>query len=399
MKVLVSDEAHIYRLPDGSCWTDAINGYEFYKRYLDVFKEIKLVAKTKDVKELDKKCLRVDGPHLEVYGIPFFQGPIQFFKNIVSIYLRLEDVDKDCDVAILRMPSVTSSMVYRRLRKRIPLGGEIIYDPYNDIHGNYNSTLIKLIWMLISRDLKHFCLNANGVSYVTKRSIQNHYPNKAMLFGDSELFFQSYYSSITLKNEAYGSYREFKNIEKLTLVMSDVAMNNDRKGEDVFIRVIKECRNKGMNIYGIIIGDGSRRKLYEELVRKLGLHHYVTFTGLFPSSDDVRRVMEKADVFLFPTKAEGLPRGILEAMAIGLPVISTPVGGIPEIIDSKYLLKYDDIDGFVDLLSRLYVNCGELTQMSKSNFNTSKEFSNTVLQNKRNCFYMKLRDLTNKVNT
>ena len=90
MKLLVSDEAHIFRLPDNTYWSDAVNGYDFYKRYMEVFDEVRLVGKLKDVDVLPGKCIRLDGEHLEIFGIPFFQGPVQFAKNFFAIQLHLQ---------------------------------------------------------------------------------------------------------------------------------------------------------------------------------------------------------------------------------------------------------------------------------------------------------------------
>ena len=56
---------------------------------------------------------------------------------------------------------------------------------------------------------------------------------------------------------------------------------------------------------------------------------------------------------MFPTQAEGLPRGILEAMAVGMPVLSTPVGGIPEIIEKDYLFSPFDAEAFANKICYL----------------------------------------------
>lgn len=390
MKVLVSDEAHIFKLPDGSYWSDAVNGYEFYKRYMEVFSEVRLVARMKQVDKLPGKCIRLDGPNLEIYGIPFFQGPVQFLKKLFSILQSLKNVDYGCDVAILRVPSITSQVVMRRLRKDIPLGGEVIYDPYSDAHSNSNGLLFRIIWMLISLDLSRFCKKANGVSYVTERAIQQHYPAMAHIKGQCEEYFETFYSSIILKDKAFASPRKYNKSNAIKLVMSDVAMNNDRKGEDVFIKTIYESRKKGYDVSGILIGDGNRRKNYEVLAQELNVEHYVRFTGLFPSADEVREVLKEADLFLFPTKAEGLPRGVLEAMAIGLPVVTTPVGGIPEVIEQKYLFEPLDVKGFSDMVCHLIDNPEELAEMSRKNFDKAQEYKDSSLQNKRNQFYSKL---------
>lgn len=391
MKVLVSDDVHIYVLPDGSCWSDAINGYDFYKRYLDVFDSVRLVGRLKNVDQLPCKCLRLDGPGIEIYGIPFFQGPRQLIPKVFSIIKRLKDVSKNCDVAVLRMPSVTSFFTAYRIDKTLPLGIEIVYDPYNDINDSYFSITNKLMWRVMAGLMKRNCMKANGVAYVTQEAIQKHIPSYARIHGEDKNHFETNYSSIMLSNSAFASEpRHYKKTKKCTIALSDVAMNNDRKGESIFLNVVHNARKRGYEVSAILIGDGSMRKQYEQMCKEMEIDSYVTFTGLFPSSDLVREELKKADLFLFPTKAEGLPRGVLEAMALGLPVLSTPVGGIPEILPQSCMFDPMDVDGFTMRLCQLIDNPEEMTKLSEDNLAVAQQYRNDALQSRRNDFYSRL---------
>lgn len=393
MKLLVATDAHIFRTPDGRHWAKSIYGYSFWTRYLEVFDSIRIVARVKDVQKIDTKKLLVDGDGVEVIGIPFYQGPKQLLKQYVKIQRKLKGIDNGCNAALLRMPSQTATMVWKHLRKGIPLAGEVVYDMMDDVNLPGQNPLIKTLHVITSDNMKRFCLEANGVSYVTENSIQNHYPSYARLYGESSEHFESSYSTITLADNAFTGERNFYGCKKLTLVLSSVAMNSERKGEKVLIKTVKICRDKGYDVQAIIIGDGTLRHAFEQYAKELGISKYVRFTGLLPSSDEVRNVMLEADMFVFPTQGEGLPRGILEAMAIGMPVLSTPVGGIPEVIEGKYLFDPMDVDAYADTVCRLLDDPDELTAMSEKNFKKSLEFRNTLLQVKRNEFYEKLRTL------
>lgn len=394
MKILVATDAHIFRTTDGKYWCKSIYGYDFWQRYLNVFDDVKIVARVKDVQTINGKKLRVDGEHVEVFGIPFYQGP----KELISVYLKiqckLKDVDKDCDVALMRLPSQTATMVWKHLRKDIPIAGEIVYDMMDDLKRTRQGFILKILNNITSNKLKKFCMNANGVSYVTEYSIQKHYPSHSMLYGTSKRYFDTYYSTITLSENAFTGPKNFDGCKNLTLVLSSVAMNSERKGEKILIRTVKICRDKGYDVQAIIIGDGSLRPSFEQYAKDLGVSEYVKFTGLLSSADEVRKVMLNADMFVFPTQGEGLPRGILEAMAIGMPVLSTPVGGIPEVIESKYLFDPMDADAYADAVCRLLDKPDELTSMSQKNFKKSLEFKNELLQAKRDEFYKKIKFLS-----
>ena len=388
MRLLVATDAHLFITPDGKYWCKSIYGYNFWVRYLHVFDEIRIVARAENILSSDEKMLLVEGKGVTVYPVPSYRGPIELMKKYYFIHRALYGAYEGVDVALFRMPSQTAFMTYQHCPKGLPVGGEIVYDPYDDIL--QSSTFMRILNKRISSQLSSFCKAANGVSYVTENSIQNHYPSYARINGEDKDHFETFYSTITLSDNAFTGPRDFSNKKSLKIVLSSVSMNSERKGEKVLISAIKKARASGYDVSSVIIGDGSLRASFEEFAKSLGIHDYVQFTGLLPSSDDVRSIMLDADMFVFPTQGEGLPRGILEAMAIGLPVLSTPVGGIPEVIDRKYLFNPLDSDAFAKEICRLLDNPDELTLMSKTNYNKSLEFKNVTLQKKRDEFYTKL---------
>lgn len=81
-----------------------------------------------------------------------------------------------------------------------------------------------------------------------------------------------------------------------------------------------------------LIGDGepNRRSLLVNLADRLGVAEYVEFTGALPHEDALRRIA-RADLFVLPSRAEGMPMALLEAMAAGTPAVATRVGAVPEI--------------------------------------------------------------------
>ncbi len=79
----------------------------------------------------------------------------------------------------------------------------------------------------------------------------------------------------------------------------------------------------------VIDGEGAMRSELEALRDTLGLSDNILFTGMTP---DVRRLMSAFDIFVLPSVTEGSPTVVLEAMALGIPVLATAVGGVPDVI-------------------------------------------------------------------
>ncbi len=117
-----------------------------------------------------------------------------------------------------------------------------------------------------------------------------------------------------------------------------VARLVEKKGLDVLVDAAALLRQRGVPCRVTIVGDGEERQALEQRVEALGLGDHVTLTGPLPQ-DQVARLMRQAMVFCLPCvvgadgNRDALPTVLLEALAIGLPCISTPVSGIPEILD------------------------------------------------------------------
>jgi len=115
----------------------------------------------------------------------------------------------------------------------------------------------------------------------------------------------------------------------------------EKKGFEYGIRAFAKLGKTHKNVALTLIGDGKLRKKMESLVDSLNLSDSVQFLGMLPH-EEVQRQMEASDIFLSPNLAarngdrEGIPNTIKEAMATGLPVVSTYHAGIPElVIDGK----------------------------------------------------------------
>ena len=117
------------------------------------------------------------------------------------------------------------------------------------------------------------------------------------------------------------------------------------------IDLIPEILSKHPNAYFIIGGDGPKKPILEELVRKYNLNNSVEFLGAVPH-DKVRYVLNRGHIFLNTSLTETFCMSNLEATSCGLLVVSTDVGGIPEVLPPglAYLAKPDHVSLTKELL-------------------------------------------------
>ncbi len=113
-------------------------------------------------------------------------------------------------------------------------------------------------------------------------------------------------------------------------VIAVVAALERRKGQDILLHALAEISRRGRRFQCLLCGGGSERSALERLAAELGVAASVRFLG---EQRQVADVLAAADLFVLPSRHEGLGVAILEAMAMGLPVVATAVGGIPEAVE------------------------------------------------------------------
>ncbi|KYF52162.1 glycosyltransferase [Sorangium cellulosum] len=126
------------------------------------------------------------------------------------------------------------------------------------------------------------------------------------------------------------------------------------KGHDVLLRALARLRDRGVAVTVLVVGDGDERDRIHGLARELGVDgKEARFLGF---RKDVPDLLVGADFFVLPSRDEGLPLAVLEAMARRLPVVVTPVGGVPEVVrDGEHglLVPVDDHDALAGAIERL----------------------------------------------
>ena len=97
-----------------------------------------------------------------------------------------------------------------------------------------------------------------------------------------------------------------------------------------FVRLVQAMPAAGQRLRLVMVGDGPLRERVRSLLAEAGMDEYAWLPG---NRNDVARIMRSFDLFVLPSLAEGISNTILEAMACGLPVLATAVGGNPELIE------------------------------------------------------------------
>lgn len=387
MDVIVVADGHYLKDEDGNIYAESVYSYSFFKRYLSVFEKVYAIVRLEYTAVAPETAKLCSGLNVEFLPLPPYRGALQYLMNYFTIRKIASEYFEKAPCAIFRIPSATGNLLCKIFDKtKKPYAVEVVVDPWEFFSkGSIKSKLrpfIRISWTLF---VKKMCLRAQGVSYVTERYLQNHYPK-------SNKSFTSSYSSVEIPTDSLKEPRKYKLKRKYTISHASNGFATYGKGHVQLMEAISILKKRGYDLELFFIGDGPLRQEFEEYAKKIDIQNVVEFTGLLPSGTEVRKKIEESDIFVFPTKAEGLPRVLLEAMSSAMPCISTHVCGIPEILDSEFLVSFNDINQLATVIERMISNPELMEKASKDNVVMAAKFTTEVLQKRRIEFYLNLKE-------
>lgn len=168
---------------------------------------------------------------------------------------------------------------------------------------------------------------STGVSRVLKES---GIPDDKIVLIPSGIDLNVYKTTIPYRKEELGLPRD------CTLV-GQVAALAPHKDQATFLKTLALLKKEMPHLKALLVGEGELRETLEALAHRLELSDVVTFTGY---REDALRIMAAFDVFCLSSKEEGLGTVLLDAMALGVPIVSTNAGGISDLIQ-------DGVTGFL----------------------------------------------------
>ncbi len=132
-------------------------------------------------------------------------------------------------------------------------------------------------------------------------------------------------------------------------VLGNVGSFEERKGQKVLLEAVAACRERLPNIHLILVGDGPDEAMLKAAVEEMGLQDCVTF---FPFTREPVYVFEAIDILVLSSLyKEGLPNVLLEAMSMRLPVVSSRMAGVPEVVfdgETGYMVEPGNVAELAD---------------------------------------------------
>ena len=424
LRVAVTLEARFQRTKDGHVWTTQPFHYAFWSRYLDAFDEVAVIARIVEVESASVGSRRADGPGVTFSGLPNYHGVRQFLRSYILLRRAIRQAPAYDDAVILRVPSALAILLASDLRRqRRPYAVEVVGDPADALARRaIGHPLAPLIRWIFVRQLRGECAEAVAAAYVTKHALQDRYPagkrrgsavkwlpKRSYSYSDVGLVddfraprnlaplespIRSYsYSSVVLA-DGFRAPRSMAWPPTEMLLITVGSLEHYHKGTDTLISAVAKCCRRGLKLRLEVIGDGRRKPRLATMVDRLGIKENVTFLGHLPAGEPVRDALDRANLFVLPSRTEGLPRAMLEAMARGLPCIGSNVGGIPELLNKEDLAPPADVDRLASLIEAVVTDPTRMAAMAERCFAKAHEYREEVLRPRRKEFLDFVRQKT-----
>jgi glycosyltransferase involved in cell wall biosynthesis len=384
MDVVVTTEEHFDRTPDGRVWTSG--SLSFWTRYLQVFDSVRIVARLRNVPVPSPGFRHVNDPNITFAGVPDYLGPEHYLLRVTRVAAATAKAIQNDDAVILRVPSRIGTCVESHLRKmRRPYGVEVVGDPYDVFApGVVNHPLRALFRWWFTRTLQRQCAAACAAAYVTESALQRRYPSGPEAFATS-------CSDVQLPPAAFVNAPRTSMQNGAARLVFVGSLAQLYKAPDVLIDAVGHCLREGLNIGLVLVGSGRYQLTVESRARALGLDGRVQFRGQLTTPEAMRAELDQADLFVLPSRVEGLPRAMIEAMARALPCIGSMIGGIPELISQEDLVPPGDALALARKIREVITDPARMTRMSARNLAKAQRYSDAALTSRRGAFYRYLR--------
>ncbi len=293
-----------------------------------------------------------------LHNVHFARSPLK--KDNYYAYRQIKRIIDEEIFDLIHCHTPTASMLVRLAAKRARKRGTVVMYSCHGFH--FHNASPKKNWLFyypLEKHLSRYCdylVTINKEDYNRAKSF--YCENVRYIPGVGVDIKRIKRTSINREE-----YKESIGVPRDKILVLSIGEMIERKNHEVIIKALGKLNNP--NIYYAICGKGPLKDYLENLAEKLGIGKRVLFLGF---RKDIPELCNTADISAFPSKIEGLGLAGIEAMAAGVPLVSSNVHGILDyVIDGEtgYSCKPNDVDGFASAIKKLVENPALRQKMSK----------------------------------
>jgi glycosyltransferase involved in cell wall biosynthesis len=366
MKLLTTHELHYLQYENDFFDPLNVTGGEYFDEQLAVFSKVILVARCQKVNSMPN-CQQVNNERVEIFPVTDFSGYTGLLGKLTA-FLKCRKTVGLADRFWLRSPGFIASMVAFWLkRKNIPFFLHVVGDPAAVAQTKLNwmpKLFIKPLMKFFEFKFQRLVHSSYGAIFVTEKALQKRY-HSAIVENDLGV------SDVRLPNSIFrkGDRNFSPDVFRLVVVGILLKYKGHRFLLDALAK-IKEQRAWEL----FIIGEGPERSSLEKLAQNLGIEKNIRWPGRLTWGEELFRALDESHLFVLPSLTEGMPRVVLEAMARGLPVIATDVGGVSEIIRAEMICPPQNASAMAELIEKVWNDPVLLHELHEESFRRVYDF-------------------------
>ncbi len=381
MNVVFAHDHRFVAASNGSVMSAGKLPYTVLGRYLKVFGSVTVLARLCDCEGVCGERLDLSsGDGVRFIWLPSLSSP----GSRIAKYGIAQDAAMraigEADAVIARLPSEIGSLAVqcaRRLGR--PWAIEIVACPWGDCWA-YGTLEGKLYAPYSWFRLRTIARRATHALYVTGSVLQRRYPCPGHTVSCS---------NVEVAEPPTGTLdRRLASISADTspVVVGLIgSLAGKIKGIDTLLRALAHPELRDRCILKVL-GSGDPAPM-QRLADDLGLADRAEFCGVLPSGYAVLEWLDRVDVYAQPSRQEGLPRALIEAMSRGLPAVGSNVGGIPELLDASCIHRPGDHTHLTALLMRAVHDARWRMGQAERNFGAAGHYYKDTLDQVRTGFW------------
>jgi glycosyltransferase involved in cell wall biosynthesis len=379
-RVLFVHNGPLYRSADGGFFGTHYSE-TVKQRYLQLGDHVTFLMRERPLSGDTSGYSRIEASQFSFVPVPDLLSPLGRIRNSRAA-LRVVDREVNAaDVVVARIPSLTARLAVARARTYgKPYLVECVACNWDALWNHHWKASLSAPWYYLAQ--KSVVRKSPYVIYVTTAFLQSRYPTRGKNIAISNVDIPAPDDAV-LKRRLRRIAAGARSAMPLRLVtVADVSV--PYKGQADVIRALGQLAEAGIDAEYHLVGGGDPQRL-RTLARKLGVEGRVVFHGSLEHSR-VFALLDDMDVYIQPSRQEGLPRAVIEAMSRALPCAGARTGGIPELIADDRVFAPGSLDEIVSIITKLR-DKERQSQDSRQNFSRAKDYGRDRLSSKRNQFY------------
>lgn len=378
MKVLFAHDSNLFSSGADEYYSDHLSN-TIKERYLFLGEEVSFMMRLKEIdKSESERMSKIDNDRFTFIEVPNFKSISNYFKYVGMANTIIDKAVSTHDVLVARLPSAIGTMAVKAARKHdVPYLVEYVGCAFDSLWNyNWKGKILAHYKMWQQKQLME---TVPYTIYVTKTYLQNKYPTNGKSI---------HCSNVELQNSEQGNLikriGKIQNFDIENLVVGTVAaIDVPYKGQDDVIEAIGRLKKEGEFVNYKIVGNGSPERL-NALISKHDVGDRVEIIGSL-RHEKVFDFLNDIDLYIQPSKQEGLPRALIESMNQACPALGARTAGIPELLSEECIFKPGSITQIVEKIK--LIDKDWLEREARKNFDGSKEYLKPILQLRRLLFY------------